>query len=700
MQSFRTEIENPVVEKDIIELEKKIALFKDGKIDEEKFRSLRLARGVYGQRQPGVQMIRIKLPYGKVTSRQLHRICKVSDEFSTGRLHITTRQDIQIHYVSLDRTPELWAELEKDDVTLREACGNTVRNVTASETAGIDPKEAFDVTPYADATFRYMLRNPICQEMGRKFKMAFSASEEDTALSYLHDLGFIPKVKTVDGQEQRGFKVMLGGGLGSQPRNADIITDFLAEDKLIPFIEGVVRIFDRHGERAKRMKARMKFLIKDIGVEEFLRLVEEEQKALQFQSYPIDYKAYEATNQIATPEVPAVAVPEGEAYQNWLKTNVLSQKQAGYVSIGIKVHLGDFYTDKARKLADLVSKYANDEIRLTLRQNILIRDVQEAALPFFYQELQKLDFVAFGYNTLGDLTACPGTDTCNLGIASSTGAAHILEEVIAKEYPQHLFNKDLSIKISGCMNACGQHNMAAIGFQGMSIKVGKSVIPALQVLLGGAILGDGEGRFADKVIKIPSKRAPQALRVILDDFDKNAEKGEAFVNYYDRQGQMYFYEQLKPLASTDDVVDADYIDWGNEQAYVKAVGVGECAGVVIDLVATLLLEAREKLANAEDSLNERKWSDSIYHTYATLVNAAKAIMISEGKSANSYANIVSQFDEIFVSTGKIDLGSSFADVVYELQKNEPTEEFAKAYYAKAEKVYHIIGDYRAKEVEA
>jgi len=700
MQSFRTEIENPIVEKDIIELEKKIALFRDGKIDEEKFRSLRLARGVYGQRQPGVQMIRIKLPYGKVTGKQLHRICKVSDEFSTGRLHITTRQDIQIHYVSLDRTPELWAELEKDDVTLREACGNTVRNVTASERAGVDPKEPFDVTPYADATFKYMLRNPICQEMGRKFKMAFSCSEEDTALTYLHDLGFIPKIKTLGGEEVRGFKVLLGGGLGSQPRHADVITDFLETDKLIPFIEGVVRMFDRHGERAKRMKARMKFLIKDIGVEEFLKLVEEEQKALPFKSYPIDYKSYEANQQLPNPEFPTVAAPQGEAYERWLKTNVLPQKQEGYVSVGIKVHLGDFYTDKARKLADLVSKYANDEIRLTLRQNILIRDVKEEALPFFYQELEKLDFVAYGYDSLGDLTACPGTDTCNLGIASSTGAAHILEEVIFKEYPQYLFNKDLTIKISGCMNACGQHNMASIGFQGMSIKVGKSVIPALQVLLGGATLGNGEGRFADKVIKIPSKRAPQALRVILDDYEKNAEKGEKYVEYYDRQGQMYFYEILKPLSTTEDVVDSDFIDWGNEKPYVKAVGVGECAGVVIDLVATLLLEAREKLANAEDSFADKKWSDSIYHTYAGLVNAAKAILISEGKSANSYSNIVSQFDEIFVTSGKIDLGRSFADIVYEIQQNEPTEEFAKQYYSTAEKVFQALSDFRAKEVEA
>lgn len=206
MQSFRTEIENPVVEKDIVELANKIDLFRNGKIDEEKFRSLRLARGVYGQRQEGVQMIRIKLPFGRVTSSQLNRICDVSEKYSTGRLHITTRQDIQIHYVSLDRTPELWSELEKDDVTIREACGNTVRNVTASETAGIDPHEPFDVTPYADATFKYMLRNPISQEMGRKFKISFSSSEEDTALSYLHDLGFIAKVKGEERQQKGALK--------------------------------------------------------------------------------------------------------------------------------------------------------------------------------------------------------------------------------------------------------------------------------------------------------------------------------------------------------------------------------------------------------------------------------------------------------------------------------------------------------------
>lgn len=700
MHSFRTEIENPIVEKDILELEKKIALFRNGQIDEEKFRSLRLARGIYGQRQPGVQMIRIKLPYGKVTSEKLRRITEVSDKYSTGRLHITTRQDIQIHYVSLDKTPELWAELDRDDVTIREACGNTVRNVTASETAGVDPQEPFDVTPYADATFRYLLRNPICQEMGRKFKIAFSSSEEDTALIYLHDLGFIPKIKEINGQKIRGFKVHLGGGLGSQPRLADGITDFLETDQLIPFIEGVIRVFDRYGERAKRMKARMKFLIKALGVDAFLILVQEEQKALPFKSYPIDFESYEAKQKLPNPEIPSVEEPNEIAYERWKLTNVLPQKQDGFVSIGIKVHLGDFYTDKARKLADLVKAYGNNEIRLTLRQNILIRDVKQELIPFFYQELKKLDMVAYGYNTLGDVTACPGTDTCNLGIASSTGAAQVLEDLVYNEYPQYLSNKDLNIKISGCMNACGQHNMASIGFQGMSMKVGKSVVPALQVLLGGGTLGNGEGRFADKVIKIPSKRGPQALRIILDDFEENAIKDESFLDYYDRQGQTYFYDNLKKLTSTDDIVPSDFVDWGNDQPYVTEIGVGECAGVVIDLISTLLLEAREKIANAEETLEQKLWADSIYHTYSGMISAAKAILLSEGLSANSYANIIEQFDEAFIASGKIDLKGSFSEMVYQIKENEPTEEFAKAYYAQGEKLYLIISNYRAKEVVA
>ncbi|MFA9189797.1 nitrite reductase [Flavobacterium sp. FZUC8N2.13] len=693
MESFRTEIENPIVQKEIIDLEKKIHAFRGGKIDDERFRSLRLARGIYGQRQEGVQMIRIKIPYGKVTSEQLRRITDVSEKYSTGRLHITTRQDIQIHYVSLDKTPELWADLAKDDITLREACGNTVRNITASELAGVDTEEPFDVTPYAHGLFQYLLRNPIDQEMGRKFKISFSSSEKDTALSYLHDLGFIPKI--VDGQ--KGFKVMLGGGLGSQPSHAELLSEFIPVDQIIPTAEGVIRIFDRFGERAKRLKARLKFLIKDIGRDEFMRLVEAEKKALPYHSYEIDTTAFEGAITEPLLEVPTVTIDDVAAFEAWKKSNVIAQKQAGYVSIGVKVLLGDFYIDKARLLADLIKNYGANELRFSLRQNIVIRNIKEENLPFFYQELAKLDMVNLGYNTIGDITACPGTDTCNLGIASSTGIADELERVIKTEYPQYLNNSEITIKISGCMNACGQHNMAEIGFQGMSINAGKLVAPALQVLLGGGILGNGNGRFSDKVIKIPSRRGPEALRLILNDFEANA-NGAKFLDYYDAKGEKYFYEFLKPLADVTNLTEEDFVDWGNADNYVKAVGVGECAGVVIDLVATLLFEAKDKLTVAQESFEEGKWSDSIYQAYAGFVNGAKALLLAEKQKTNTHAGIIDSFDTVFVEGNKIELGTSFKELVYQINKNEPTEAFAKEYIQEAITFFEKLEAYRAADL--
>ncbi|GGW39864.1 HEPN domain-containing protein [Arenibacter certesii] len=693
MQSFRTELENPVVEKDIIALAEKIHEFNGGKLDEEKFRSLRLARGIYGQRQPGVQMIRIKLPYGKVSSQQLRRICEVSEEYSTGRLHITTRQDIQIHYVDINRTPELWAQLERDAITIREACGNTVRNVTASETAGIDVNEPFDVSPYAHALFQYFLRNPISQEMGRKFKVSFSASDADTGLSYMHDLGFIAKIEN----GIRGFKVMLGGGLGSQPRHADEMYSFLPADQIIPLMDGVVRVFDRYGERKSRAKARMKFLLKDVGLDGFKTLLEEEQLAIPFKSYEIDADSYPKVI-VSEAEVPEVIIEDPNNFELWKSTNLVPQKQKGYVAIGIKVLLGDFYIDKARQLADLVEKYAAGEFRMTLRQNILIPYVKKSLLPFFYQELKKLGFVEVGYNSAVDITACPGTDTCNLGIASSTGIAEKLEQVIKAEYPHYIDNPDVIIKISGCMNACGQHNMANIGFQGMSIRTkDKLVAPALQVLLGGGNLGNGNGRYADKVIKIPSKRGPQALRLILDDFDENGE-GQSFVDYYEEKGQMYFYDFLKPLSNLDDLTSSDFIDWGNTEKYEQAIGVGECAGVVIDLIATLLFDSQEKLETAKLNLEEEKWAASIYHSYSSMVNTAKALLTSEKTKVNTHISIIKDFDRLFVATGKFKLEKGFEKTVLQLKENAPTEAFAKAYLKDAETFLSGVEAYRQLEL--
>ena len=694
MQSFRTEIENPIVEKDIIELANKIQEFHDGKVDEEKFRSLRLARGVYGQRQEGVQMIRIKLPYGRVRSNQLRRICEVSDEYSRGRLHITTRQDIQIHYVDLNRTPELWAELEKDDVTLREACGNVVRNVTASETAGFDVNEPFDIQPYAHAIFEEFLRNPICQEMGRKFKVSFSNTDEDTGLSYLHDIGFIAKIEN----GVKGFKVMVAGGLGSQPHHAEALYDFLPSDEIIPLMNAVLRVFDRYGERKSRAKARMKFLMSKIGLDSFKELVEEQRIAVPYKSVAIDADAYDYPVAVEVKDIPSVTIKDQKAFEQWKVTNLIPQKQEGYVAIGVKVLLGDFYTDKARLLADLVDRYAAGEVRLTLRQNIIIPHVKKELVEAVYVDLEKLGFVDAGFNKAVDITACPGTDTCNLGIASSTGITEELEKLIASEFPQYLNNEDVVIKISGCMNACGQHNMANIGFQGMTIRTkDKKVAPALQVLLGGGNFGDGKARFSDKVVKIPSKRGPEALRRILNDFDANG-NGKQFVEYYIEKGERYFYDFLTDLSEAESLPADYFIDWGTKDEYVKAIGVGECAGVVIDLIETLFLESEEKIANAQQALKENKFSDAIFHAYSSQINSAKAILLSEKKKTNTSANIVENFDKEFVVPGNIELSTDFATQVYAINNNAPTVEFATEFIETAEKFLQKVRTYRAGQL--
>ena len=576
---------------------------------------------------------------------------------------------------------------------MREAWGNTVRNVTASETAGIDIDEPFDVSPYADALFKFFLRNPICQEMGRKFKVSFSSSDEDTGLSYMHDLGFIAKIEN----GIRGFKVMIGGGLGSQPRHADVLYEFLETDKIIPVMEGVLRVFDRHGERKSRAKARMKFLIKDIGLEAFKSLVEEEQNAIEFKTIVIDADTYVVSKPVEVTEIPLVIINDQHAFETWKSTNLIPQKQEGYMAIGIKVLLGDFYTDKARLLADLVENYAAGEIRLSLRQNIVIPFVKSELVPFFYTKLEKLGFVESGYNKAIDITACPGTDTCNLGIASSTGISVELERMLKAEYPQYLKNKDLVIKISGCMNACGQHNMANIGFQGMTVRTpDKLIAPALQVLLGGGNLGDGNGVFADKVAKVPSKRGPEALKRILDDFESNS-KGRSFVAYYKDQGQKYFYDFLNDLQDVSNLTQDDFIDWGEEEKYVKEIGIGECAGVVIDLIATLFLESEEKIENAKTAFDNKVFSSAIYYAYSSLVNSAKALLLAENKKTNTHSGIISQFDEFFVESNRIDLGVSFSDLIYQINKFAPTEDFASKYIQNANAFLQKVRAFRKAE---
>ncbi len=691
MKSFRTELEDPIVEKDILELERKIHEFQNGQVDEERFRSLRLARGVYGQRQEGVQMVRIKIPFGKLTTRQLRRIADISDEYATGNLHITTRQDIQVHYVSLDRTPELWAELERDKITLREACGNTVRNITGSPKAGIDPAEPFDISPYADAVFRYFLRNPICQDMGRKFKISFSSSSADDSYSFVHDLGFIPVIK--DGV--RGFKVMLGGGIGSQPHHAELASEFLPTDEIIPFTESVLRVFDQYGERARRHKARMKYLLQDVGFDGFKELIEEQRQSLPYQQYAIS--TADVANVLPTPKLDLIPAPKDEAYQIWRATNVLAQKQDGYFAVGIKLTNGDIGSDKARLLADIIDQWASDDLRLSIQQNILLRNVPEAHLPALYAALDKLELAAPGYESPLDIVACPGTDTCNLGIASSMGLAKELERVLQLEFPELAHDKELIIKISGCMNACGQHTLASIGFQGMTVKAGKLIAPASQLLLGGATLGNGQGRFADKVLKMPARRSPEALRRLLDDYQDNRNGSEAFHEYYDRREKDYFYQMLKDLSATDNLVEADFTDWGNEEKYIRAIGIGECAGVTVDLVATLLLEAKEKLENAEQAIAGGRFADGIYWTYTAMLYAAKGLLTPTDTKLNTQQAIIRGFDQHF--SNEFDLGETFSSIIKQMKQEAPTATFAQQYYQNGQLTVAKIEQIRTNQLE-
>ena len=686
---------------DIEELSTRIEAFNAGQEDEERFKHYRLTRGVYGQRQLGVQMFRTKIPYGKITTQQLKAIANISDQYATGNLHLTTRQNIQMHYVKLDDSPAVWHALAKNQLTAREACGNTVRNVTASAKAGIDPDEPFDVVPYVQATFEYFLRNPICQEMGRKIKIAFSSSSKDSAFTYFHDFGFIPKIKTVKGQESRGFKVVIGGGLGAVSMVAHEVYDFLPQDQIIPFMEACIRVFDQHGEREKRMKARMKFLIKKLGIDGFMALVEAEKKTLPYQSFPIHPGTAVLPSLPDTPTDSTVELQNQENYRTWLKSNTFEQKQPGYYGVFIKVLLGDLHSTVARPLADVVRKYAADDIRITVNQGLLLRFVKPEYLPALYQDLMELGLAETGFNSTADITACPGTDTCALGVTNSTGLAKVLEEVVREDFPHLIHEKNINIKISGCMNACGQHMAAQIGFHGSSIKKKEMVIPAMQVVVGGGISPHGEGFIAEKVIKLPTKRIPDALRLLLDEYHHNALEEQYFNDFVHEKGKRYFYDLLKPLAEIESLTATDFFDWGQDAQYVQEIGVGECAGVALDVVGTILDDAHRHVKDANTSLSNEAYADSIYWSYRAMVVGAKALLLGKDVKCNTHHGIINDFQLHYVDTQNFEVPTgSFPNLVLKMKKEEPSSAFAKQYYDLASSMVKGMIDHREKQIKS
>jgi len=530
--------------------------------------------------------------------------------------------------------------------------------------------------------FEYFLRKPVCQEMGRKFKIAFSSSEKDTALTFMHDLGAIPRIKIVDGKEVRGFKVLVGGGLGAQPFLATTVHEFLEEDLLIPYLETVLRVFDRHGERNSRHKARIKYLIQKIGIDAFNELIREEHLALTQQRYKVDVSdqwsmvsgaSTAGSSPLTTHHSPLTTDPF--KFERWKKTNVFKQKQDDYFAAYVRVANGNIGSDASRRLIE--------KLRNVIADNVL----------------EEEGYAAPGFGSTADVTSCPGTDTCNLGISNSTGTAFVLSEVIEEEYPEFLYNKELAIKISGCMNSCGQHGMASIGFHGSSLKAKGQVLPALQVLIGGGVLGRGEGRISDKILKVPSKRAPDVLRYVLNDYKTNNEN-ESFLDYSKRKGDRYYYNLLKPLASLETLQAEDFIDFGQQEKFSTAIGVGECAGVMIDLVSTLILEAEEKIINSEECLANNKWADGIYHAYSAQVHSAKALLLQQGVQCNTQHGILKDFDTHFREKGLYTAAESFKTSVMRMSDVPPSEAFANEYLQQAKEFIEFAKIFREQAVMA
>lgn len=682
----------PEAARDIFELQHKINSYVNGEIPEDRFKAFRLTRGVYGQRQLGVQMFRIKLPFGRVNPTQLVRIAELSETYGSSNLHLTTRQDIQLHYVKVTDAPAVWAGLCDVGATAREACGNTVRNITASSTAGIDPDELFDVSPYAQTAYEYLIRNPICQDMGRKFKIAFSSSDKDSAYTFLHDVGFIPRIK--DGE--RGFKVVIGGGLGAQSMMAQDAYEFLPETQVIPLLEAALRVFDRYGERTRRNKARLKYLIKDIGLAKYLELIDEERTANKSKEFQVDIAIIESGEPTHNNIAPQVEIQDQQRYDDWCRTNVFEQKQTGYYAVALKVTKGDIKPDQARIIAAMVQNYASEDMRITMNQGLLLKFIRKESLPYFYTVLDELGFANPGFDTIADVTTCPGTDTCNLGVTNSMTLGTILEDVIKDEFYHLIFDSEIKIKISGCMNSCGQHMAANIGLHGSSIKVGSRVAPAMQVVMGGGVDKDGKGSMGEKIVKLPTKRTPEMLRIILNDYELNSLEGEYFNDYFKRQGKPYFYTLLKPLANTDLYVDDDFIDYGGEGIYVQEIGVGECAGVMFDMVGSIIKDAENKLADAKEQLQKQRFAEAIYHAYTGFIITAKALLLNKDIECNTQIKIIKDFDKHLIDSGEFILAGGFENLILQINQNEPEKAFAEKYVAQYDTFLKDVKTYRER----
>ncbi len=679
-----TEQMPPDLAEEIETFESQIALRRQGKIDEKVFAETRLRRGVYGQRYDNGQrndgtgskalefpsngltkgpdtvwdapgMMRIKIPFGGLTPDQMDVLADLAEEYSDEVCHITTRQDVQLHYVHIDDTPDLMRRLAAVGITTREACGNTVRNVTACPLSGVCRDETFDVTPHAQACMRFLLGHADSQDFGRKFKVAFSGcAEQACGLVNMHDLGLIARTRVVDGVERRGFETYVGGGLGAVPHQAKMFDAFLPEAELLPIAQSMARVFARLGEKKNRARARIKFLVAQLGIEEFKRLVLEERDTLA----PDPRWTAHLTESDAPSETPLKSgapldgeLPEG--FERWHRTNVYRQRQRGYAVATIALPLGDLTARQTRALADIARRYVGDTVRTTVEQNIVLRWVREADLPDLYRDLRVVDLAATGAGTITDITACPGTDTCKLGIASSRGLAAQLRTTLSANGDRDPGIEGLRIKTSGCFNSCGQHHVADIGFYGVSRTINGYNVPHFQVVLGGQWLHNA-GAYGLAVMAIPSKRVPEAVRRITDTFVQQRQADESFQAFTERVGKRALRESLADLTAVPaHEEDSEYYsDWGDPREFTLGdMGVGECAGEVVSLAEFDLAAAAAQVFEAQLELEAGHYTSADELAYKAMLLAAKGLIKTEFIDIRDDPDqIVSEFKTRFFDT--------------------------------------------------
>ncbi|HEX9614122.1 MAG TPA: nitrite/sulfite reductase, partial [Bacteroidota bacterium] len=541
IQEHANQIDDPVLlEKDVFDMREAIGRFRSGDLPDLEFRRFRLHRGIYGQRadQPGYSMVRVKVPYGLLTSKQVARLGEIARKFADGIAHITTRQDIQFHWVKLDDVPDVMGWLAETGLTTREACGNTVRNIVGSPLAGVDPNELFDITPYARQLTKHLLRNSLNQQLPRKFKISFSGSsdESDGIIPWIHDIGFVAAVHEVDGAVQRGFKTYVGGGLGSQPRVADLLEDFTPVGQMIPLSEAILTVFNELGNRDNRNKARIKYVLWKVGLEEFRRRVNEERNRIlqSGRTFPPPEETPEQGYRPVSEKADSSKNTSAE-FLTWAETNVLPQKQTGYHVAYVNPTIGDLTTDQLFALSDIAERYSNGFVRTTAQQDMVLRWVRTSDLQPIYRDLGHAGLNRPGARTITNVTSCPGADTCNLGITHSRALGRTLTQLFERTPDLREAARELRIKISGCPNSCGQHHVASIGFYGATKSLRDREIPSYIMLIAGGF-NAGKQSFGEVVGKVPARRVPEAVSRVLRNFVAEKRENENFLEYVEREG--------------------------------------------------------------------------------------------------------------------------------------------------------------------